>query len=322
MAFIGNTNTTQAFTPAVDFFSGNASTTAFTLSRPVASVAQVQAVVNNVAQNPSDAFTVSGNTITFTSAPSSGTNNIYVYYTSPITQVIAPGQGTVAPTQVDASYALWNKSDSTINYTAGNVGIGTSSPTGTLHIASSAPTIFIQDTNGATTAATGYIDFIDSSASRIGYIGYASTLNSDLDINVTQNANIDFLTNNTRQMSLTSEGLLRFNSGYGSVATAYGCRAWVNFNGTGTVAIRGSGNVSSITDNGTGDYTVNFTTAMTDVNYCSLVTGGNQTGVDITGYANIRDPATQKLVGSVRVQIVISTSTPYDSNNVNVAIFR
>jgi hypothetical protein len=45
------------------------------------------------------------------------------------------------------------------------------------------------------------------------------------------------------------------------------CRAWVNFNGTGTVAIRGQFNVSSITDNGTGDYTVNFTNAMTDANY-------------------------------------------------------
>jgi uncharacterized protein (AIM24 family) len=57
------------------------------------------------------------------------------------------------------------------------------------------------------------------------------------------------------------------DSGYGSAAAAYGCRAWVNFNGTGTVAIRASGNVSSITDNGTGDYTVNFTTAMPDANY-------------------------------------------------------
>lgn len=62
-------------------------------------------------------------------------------------------------------------------------------------------------------------------------------------------------------------GTFQFNSGYGSVATAYGCRAWVNFNGTGTVAIRASGNVSSITDNGVGDYTVNFTTAMVDANY-------------------------------------------------------
>lgn len=104
MAYIGNTNTTQSFTPAVDFFSGNGSTTAFTLSRPVASVAQVQVVIENVPQKPTDAYTVSSNTITFTSAPPSGTNNIYVYYTSPITQVIQPGQGTVGTTQlVDAS---------------------------------------------------------------------------------------------------------------------------------------------------------------------------------------------------------------------------
>jgi hypothetical protein len=51
------------------------------------------------------------------------------------------------------------------------------------------------------------------------------------------------------------------------LAPIYGARAWVNFNGTGTVAIRASGNVSSITDNGTGDYTVNFATAMPDANY-------------------------------------------------------
>lgn len=50
-------------------------------------------------------------------------------------------------------------------------------------------------------------------------------------------------------------------------APIYACRAWVNFNGTGTVAIRASGNVTSITDNGAGDYTVNFTTAMPDANY-------------------------------------------------------
>jgi len=103
MAAIGNSPTQQAFTPAIDYFSGNGSTTAFTLSRPVASVAQVQVVVNNVAQNPSSAYTVSSNTITFTSAPSSGTNNIYVYYTSPITQVIAPSQGTVGTTQIASS---------------------------------------------------------------------------------------------------------------------------------------------------------------------------------------------------------------------------
>jgi len=82
----------------------------------------------------------------------------------------------------------------------------------------------------------------------------------------------------TECMRITSGGDLRFNSGYGSVATAYGCRAWVNFNGTGTVAIRASGNVSSITDNGTGDYTVNFSTAMPDANYSSVASCSPSSG--------------------------------------------
>jgi hypothetical protein len=55
-------------------------------------------------------------------------------------------------------------------------------------------------------------------------------------------------------------------------APVYACRAWVNFNGTGTVAIRASGNVSSITDNGSGAYTINFTTGLVDGNYAVLLT--------------------------------------------------
>jgi hypothetical protein len=70
--------------------------------------------------------------------------------------------------------------------------------------------------------------------------------------------------------SWDSSGNLSFNSGYGSTAVAYGCRAWVNFNGTGTVAIRASGNVSSITDLGTGIYRANFTNSMPDANYVPL----------------------------------------------------
>lgn len=62
-------------------------------------------------------------------------------------------------------------------------------------------------------------------------------------------------------------------------APSYSARAWVNFNGTGTVAIRASGNVSSITDNGTGDYTVNFATALVDANYSlSGGVGGSGSG--------------------------------------------
>lgn len=130
MSYVGNTNTTQAFTPAIDYFSGNGSTVAFTLSRPVASVAQVQVVVNNVAQNPTDAYTILNNTITFTGAPSSGTNNIYVYYTSPITQVIQPGQGTVGTAQIQNGAVIPADLSTGGPYwdASGNVGIGTTSP--------------------------------------------------------------------------------------------------------------------------------------------------------------------------------------------------
>jgi hypothetical protein len=100
--YLGNTPTQQAFTPVVDTFSGNGSTTAFTLSRSVAAVAQVEAVIENVVQSPVDAYTVSGNTITFTSAPPSGSSNIYVRYTSPITQVMQPTDGSVGLRQLNS----------------------------------------------------------------------------------------------------------------------------------------------------------------------------------------------------------------------------
>jgi hypothetical protein len=96
MPYLGNTPTTQSFISGTDYFSGNGSTTAFTLTRTVASVNDIEAVVNNVVQRPNDAYTISGTTITFTSAPSSGTDNIYVRYLSTTTQSITPSQNTVA----------------------------------------------------------------------------------------------------------------------------------------------------------------------------------------------------------------------------------
>jgi hypothetical protein len=85
MPYIGNTVQNQGFAPAIDYFNGDGVTVTFTLSRPIASVAQVIVAVDNVIQNPSSAFGVVGNSITFTSAPLSGTNNIWVEYTSLIT---------------------------------------------------------------------------------------------------------------------------------------------------------------------------------------------------------------------------------------------
>ena len=95
-------------------------------------------------------------------------------------------------------------------------------------------------------------------------------------------------------------------------APIYACRAWVNFNGTGTVAIRASGNVSSITDNGTGQYTINFTTAMPDANYS--VSGSAQDGY-IFG-TNIDTYYT------TRVNILTWFNGYYDIKQCSVAIFR
>lgn len=85
---------------------------------------------------------------------------------------------------------------------------------------------------------------------------------------------IDFAEGGVATGQFDSSGNFKFNSGYGSVVTAFGCRAWVNFNGTGTPAIRGSGNVTSIADNGTGLFGVNLTNALTDTNYAIVVNSG------------------------------------------------
>lgn len=112
----------------------------------------------------------------------------------------------------------------------------------------------------------------------------------------------------------------------------YTCKAWVNFNGTGTVAIRASGNVTSITDNGVGDYTVNFTNAMTDANY-SFNISANDNGTGTGGPAQTNGYAygawkrgTNSCVyntGSMRFQIGYpATADLYDQTHINVAIFR
>jgi len=105
-------------------------------------------------------------------------------------------------------------------------------------------------------------------------------------------------------------------------APLYMCRAWVNFNGTGTVAIRASGNVSSITDNGTGDYTVNFTTAMPDVNYS--IVGSSGSGNTYGSYAfNNPGAGSRFAVGSCRINTFISqTAGLSDVDTVCVSFFR
>ena len=124
--------------------------------------------------------------------------------------------------------------------------------------------------------------------------------------------------NMTTIMTLSSSGVLAFNSGYGSAATAYGCRAWVNFNGSGTASIRASGNVSSVTRNATGDYTVNFTNAMPDANFATTGLSLDSNWAWLNSYNGTAQTTTSTRV----VNHTTSSGSLQDSAQVAVVVHR
>lgn len=127
-------------------------------------------------------------------------------------------------------------------------------------------------------------------------------------------ANVDTI------QSSTANTPVQFNDGNGTQVGTL-CRAWVNFNGTGTVAIRSSFNVSSITDNGTGDYTVNFTTALPDANY-SPVFGGARLGGSYNSVVCVNNTSSVYTTSALRITVIQLNDALVDIPNINVAIFR
>jgi len=106
-------------------------------------------------------------------------------------------------------------------------------------------------------------------------------------------------------------------------APVYACRAWVNFNGTGTVSIRDSGNVSSITDSGTGEYRVNFGAAFPDANFSAVAAIGDGSGSEFSESVQIDSVFT----GSLRLNIAWDSSSGatyqrQDASKINVVVFR
>jgi hypothetical protein len=209
------------------------------------------------------------------------------------TGIFFPAADTIAFAEGGAEVARFDSS--------GNLGLGTSSPAARLHATKNAADV-ARFTNSLSNG--GDWEF------KIGGGGF-----EDRRLMITDK----FGGADNVRVGIDSSGNFQMNSGYGSAAVAYGCRAWVNFNGTGTVAIRASGNVSSITDNGTGDYTVNFTTAMPDGNYSivgsTIGSGNGGTYIDSRGVS--------LATGSARFGAFSSiANTLGDRDFISIAVFR
>jgi len=117
---------------------------------------------------------------------------------------------------------------------------------------------------------------------------------------------------------------LKFDSGYGSTVTGYGVRAWCTFNGTGTVAIDAHGNFSSLTDHGTGEYTLTMSTAMPDTHYAVI---GGLIGADNSQYtysfvAPNYDPLTANTTSAFRFTTSHYSNGDGDYDHVNIMVVR
>ena len=93
--YIGNTPTTQLHVSSLDSFNGDGTTVAFTVSRIVGTEKDLDVTVNGVPQDPNNSYTVNGNVLTFSEAPSVGTGNIIVRYRAFVVTKIVPDDETV-----------------------------------------------------------------------------------------------------------------------------------------------------------------------------------------------------------------------------------
>ena len=181
------------------------------------------------------------------------------------------------------------------------------------------------------TLGKGYIGFgISNSFEETGcYIGWDQESVSGYQQALTFGTRPDIEEFPTERMRITSGGDVQITKSLsvkgatldpGGTAPMHACRAWVNFNGTGTVAIRGGGNVSSVTDNGVGDYTVNFTTAMQDANYAMSGSGEDTGGVKdvLIGRTN----GGTKTTTACRIKTVNAGANVEDFPSVEVMFFR
>jgi hypothetical protein len=228
---------------------------------------------------------------------SSGTSSI-------VPTSIANGTSNVTIASSGGAIAMATNGATAITVTtAQNVGIGTASPANKLHVSDTTTSTV----KTRTQASTGYVD-----VGMGGNSGVFDTTGSD---------GIRLRTSGNDQVSIDTAGLLKFNSGYGSVATAYGCRAWATFNCV-AFTVTASGNVSSITNYGTGDNAIAFTTAMPDANYslvgASIKGGGSPSATNSALVTMGESPSTS----GTGFGIILGNGSAANRNIGYVAVFR
>ena len=361
MSYVGNPIDTQNTFQSLQGkrFSGDGSETEFTLDVAPSSTLDIEVFVGNVRQEPNSAYTVSGTTLTFTGAPPSGTNNIYVVHQAKSVGTITPGANSVGITQLNVSdgssgQALTTNGSGTLSFASvGLAGIDdqSSSNDDQLTITDTAVVVnedsddvdFRVEGNGE--ANLLYIDggedkiYSGIAAKSVHAAGYEphiqieGTSDNKNSVSLTQNSNNNgapaLIMCKTRGTAVAATTIVQDNDYLGNIifggadgndrqtygahiiarvdgtpgendmptelkfgTTADGAasptdrliltadgrglsqftaKVWANYNGNGD-ALRDSHNISSVTDNGTGDYSFNFSTAFTNTSYC-VVTG-------------------------------------------------
>ena len=193
----------------------------------------------------------------------------------------------------------------------GQIGINTTSPDTFIHV-------------GSATTNTHFLKFeadMGASTNRVFNIFGPDTANSTAPFTFQTGNGYLFKCDAEHSFEIDSNRIVKVNNGFGSLAPIYGIRAWMRYRGD-TNALDGSANVSSVTDNATGDFTMNFTTAMSDANYGILgTTGYNDTSLNI----GIRNNGTHEAPTTTTMRFCVCVnynSNLSDERYISVAIVR
>ena len=243
------------------------------------------------------------------------------------------GYTEIAPVAASGNNTLTLPNDGTIISKDSNGAVGVTSVTvGTGVKLTSTTTVLpqVKVFNSSTPQIRLSTDTDDSSDNDRAFFGIATgsnnfvngTSSGDTVVRAKNSGKLLFGSGTTQTAQIDSSSNLKFNSGFGSVATAFGVRAWADiYWNSGTPTARANGNVNSISDDGTGDMTISFSTAMPDTNYSCLVSGDDYGNSQYPGF-NVGSTSRGKTTGGVTLNATQKDGTARDIAAVNFAVIR